>query len=172
MNEVLLIFSGAIISYLLPFAVKAITYTFKRKSPTIVCGNWYGYIWWTKNGEILFDEMNVNIKKGIVSEYYATFLDSYGTYSGKAFIECNNLCINLSLKDAVYGGTSFHRYDLSTFENCNNLYGFWLSINADKKVSCGGAMLSRKKIDTVKSLEIAKKQYCINTDTPVLSLFF
>jgi len=175
MKEILIALLGAVVSYLLPFMVKAIRFIFRRQRSSLVCGNWFGYLWWTKNGEIHFDEMNVNIKKGILSEYSATYSDSEGTYVGEAFIECNNLCINASLKGAVkdvYEGTTFVRYDLSTFENRNELYGFWLSRNADKKVSCGGAILSREKIDEVQSKEIIKKQYCINKDFPVLSLLF
>ena len=167
---------GAIIGYLLPYIVKTVIFIFGRKRPTTVCGKWVSYIWWTKNGKIEFAETKVKIKKGILSEYYATYSDANATYFGKAFMECNNLCINASLKDvkisAVYEGTIDIRYDLSTFENRNQLFGFWLSRNADKKVSCGGAILSRKKIDKVQSLEIIKNQFNINTDAPVLSLLY
>ena len=173
MKEILIALFGAVVSYLLPFMVKTIIFIFRRQRPALVCGKWFGYLWWTKNGEIHFDEMNVNIKKGILSEYSATYSDSEGTYVGKAFIECNNLCINASLKGAakdIYEGTTFVRYDLSTFENRNKLYGFWLSRNADKKVSCGGAILSRRKINKPQSIEIIKNQYYIDKDSPVLSL--
>ena len=121
--------------------------------------------------------MKVNIKRGILSEYDVIYTDLEGSYCGKGHIECSsNLCITASLKDkknsSVYEGTSTIRYDLSTFENRKELYGFWLSRNADKKVSCGGAILSRGKINKAQSLKIIKNQYCINTDTPMLSLFF
>ena len=121
--------------------------------------------------------MKVNIKKGVFSEYDAVYTDKEGVYCGKGHIECSsNLCITASLKDkkisAVYEGTTTIRYDLSTFENRNKLYGFWLSRNADKKVSCGGAILSRNKIDKSQRLEIIKNQYSINTEAPVLSIVF
>ena len=145
----------------------------KRKKTTLICGDWFCYIWWNRNGKIILAQMNVNIKKGILSEYNATYSDSSDTYFGKAFIECNNLCINMSLKNnTVYEGTTFHRYDLSTTTNRNQLYGFWLSRNADKKVSCGGTILSRKKINKNQCSEIIKQKYCINTEIPVLSLVF
>ncbi|MCL1933673.1 MAG: hypothetical protein FWF53_07700 [Candidatus Azobacteroides sp.] len=169
---------GAILSYLLPYIVKTVIFIFKRKSPTIVCGEWVSYIWWTKNGKIEFAETKVDIKKGILSEYYATYSDANATYFGKAHMECNNLCINASHKNVkvstVYEGTIDIRYDLSTIENKNQLFGFWLSRNADKKVSCGGAILSRKEkeIDISQSLEIIKNQFNINTDVPVLSLLY
>ena len=113
--------------------------------------------------------MDVLIKRGIIVEYKILCKDDESEYKGKVWIEDNNLCVNMDASDSVQKSSTYHRYDLSTSEKRNILYGFWLSFDGDNNVSCGGACLSRAKIkDNIDY--IIMKHYKIYNLTSVVSL--
>ncbi len=170
MDEFITIFLGALIGFILPYLIKFIIYLFKRFFPTPVCGEWKSYIWWTNNGKIELCAMNAIIKRGILYQYNVTFSDSTSLYRGTACIEDNNLCISMNSCDPILKASTFHRYELSTGEKRNRLFGFWLSFDGDKRVSCGGSILAKDNIDTASIANIIQTEYRMAKDVPLMTL--
>ena len=169
MSDWINILLSAVVGFLLPYFVKFIIFLFKRFDKTKICGFWYLYLWWTDNVKSEFVEMNVTIKRGILVNYRIICKDDASNYKGEVWIEDNNLCISMDARDNVQKSSTYHRYDLSTLEKRNVLYGFWLSFDGDNNVSCGGAFLSREKMnENIDS--IIKKHYKINRNVPLLVL--
>lgn len=97
MNETISILLGAIAGYILPYVVKLITFIIRRSKNTPICGEWFTYLWWTKNNTVELAKIHTSIKRGVFSEYRTTMFDKYSKYIGNAYIEDNNLCIELSM---------------------------------------------------------------------------
>lgn len=167
MNDWINILLSAIAGCLLPYLIKILVFLFKRLDKTNICGEWLLYLWWTDSGKTEFVEMNVLIKRGILVNYRIMCKDDASNYKGEAWIEDNNLCINMDASDSIQKSSTYHRYDLSTLEKRDVLYGFWLSFDGDNSVSCGGAFLSRNKINENIDL-IIKKHYKINKNVPLM----
>lgn len=167
MSDWINILLSAIAGCLLPYLIKFIIYLFKRFDKTKICGYWYLYLWWTDNGKPQFEEMEVLIKRGVLVNYRIMCKDDVSNYKGEAWIEDNNLCVNMDANDSVQKSSTYHRYDLFTSEKRNTLYGFWLSFDGDNNVSCGGAILSREKMKENRDLLI-KEHYKIHSDIPLL----
>lgn len=170
MDEFITIFLGAMMGFILPYFIKFIIYLFKRFIPTPICGEWKSYLWWTNNGKIELCTMNVIIKRGIFCSYNVTFSDSTSIYRGTACIEDNNLCISMNSCDTILKASTFHRFELSTGEKRSQLYGFWLSFDGDKKVSCGGSILAKENIDVASIANIIQTEYIMNKDVPLMAL--
>lgn len=170
MYEFFTIFLGAMMGFILPYLIKFIIYLFKRLIPTPVCGEWKSYLWWTNNGKIELCTMNTIIKRGILRSYNVTFSDSTSIYRGTACIEDNNLCISMNSGDPILKGSTYHRFELSTGEKRNRLFGFWLSFDGDKKVSCGGSILAKESIDMASITNIVQTEYSMAKDVPLMVL--
>lgn len=170
MDEFITIFLGAMMGFILPYFIKFIIYLFKRFTPTPICGEWKSYLWWTNNGKIELCTMNVIIKRGVFCSYNVTFSDSTSIYRGTACIEDNNLCISMNSCDTILKASTFHRFELSTGEKRSQLYGFWLSFDGDKKVSCGGSILAKENIDVASIANIIQTEYIMNKDVPLMAL--
>lgn len=170
MDEFFKIFLGALMGFILPYFIKFIIFLFKRFIPTPICGKWKSYIWWTNNDKIELCTMNAIIKRGILCSYNVTVSDSRSLYKGTAHIEDNNLCLSMNSCDPILKSSTFHRFELSTDEKRNQLFGFWLSFDGDKKVSCGGSILAKDNIDIASISNIIQKEYSMNTDVPLMVL--
>ena len=170
--SILLALFGAV----LPYAIKALVFAFRRSKNTLICDEWYAYIWWTKNGKISFDKMSVEIKKAVLSEYKvkATHDIPPNTliYSGKAYIEDNNLCLEMSVSNITdhMKDSTRHRYHLPAIEERERLYGFWLSYDAELKVSAGGAVLSRTELTSREKKKVIADKFKIHGESPVMAL--
>ena len=86
-----------------------------------------------KHDKIELCTMNAIIKRGILCSYNVTVSDSRSLYKGTAHIEDNNLCLSMNSCDPILKSSTFHRFELSTDEKRNQLFGFWLSFDGDKK---------------------------------------
>lgn len=109
--------------------------------------------------------MDVCIKRGIINEYKISYNDET-----VKFIEDNNLCVEMKATDAVQVTSVYHRYELGTRDLRHSLYGFWLSYDANKKVSCGGAMLLRNEISNELVEKVVSDNYIIEKDIQLLRL--
>lgn len=170
MNQYVSIFLGALVGYLFPYAIKVVVYSFKRFSKNIICGKWYCYLWWDNASEIEFAKMDVCIKRGIINEYKISYKDETVKFVGTCYIEDNNLCVEMKATDVVQVTSVYHRYELGTRDLRHSLYGFWLSYDANKKVSCGGAMLLRNEISNELVEKVVSDNYIIEKDIPLLRL--
>lgn len=170
MNPYISILLGAIAGYILPYIIKIFIYFFKRFSTNVICGKWFCYLWWDNATEIKFAKMTVFIKKGIINEYKIDCIDETAHFKGNCYIEDNNLCIEMKATDAVQITSTYHRYELGTRDLRHTLYGFWLSYDANKKVSCGGAILKRSEISNESVEEIINDNYIIDKNVPLLRL--
>lgn len=72
--------------------------------------------------------------------------------------------------DPILKASTFHRFELSTEEKRNRLFGFWLSFDGDKKVSCGGSILSKDNIDIASIANIIQTEYSMVKDVPLMVL--
>ena len=170
MNEYLTILLSAFVGWALPYIFKFLFYIVRiyKKSP--IYGNWYLYLWWTDNGNVEFVEMNALIKRGILHRHKIKCWDDVSRYFGEVKIEDNNLCIEMNADDTIQVSSTYHRYDLSTLEKRNQIYGFWLSFDGDNNVSCGGAVLARARISNENKETIIKENFKINRNCPLLVL--
>lgn len=170
MNPYVSIILGAVAGYIFPYIIKIVLYPFKRFTKTAVCGKWFCYLWWDNGIEIDFAKMNVNINRGIMNDYKITCYDETTYFVGKCYIEDYNLCIEMKDTDAFRITSTYHRYELGTEDLKNSLYGFWLSFDANKKVSCGGAMLLRDELSNKTVEKIINDNFIIERDVPLLRL--
>ena len=67
MNEVIFTIITIVVStfvgYIFPFIVNAVKSIFKKKNKDKICGNWYMYFWWTKDGVVSRCDMTGEIKR-------------------------------------------------------------------------------------------------------------
>jgi len=95
--------------------------------------------------------------------------------TGAGKIDHNYLCLDMhsQLVDTSYH--THHRYDL-TWLNLNSnkkCLGMWLSVNANRKLECGGSIISSDSLDeeTIKSLIKSNyRLYKSTQDVPVITL--
>lgn len=170
MNEYLNIFLGALAGWLLPYMFKVIVFVIKGHKIIPIYGEWYLYLWWTDNCNVEFVEMNALIRRGVLYKHKIKCWDDESYYIGEAKIEDNNLCVEMNADDTIQVSSTFHRYDLSTLEKRDKLFGFWLSFDGDNNVSCGGAILTRSKISNEEREIVMKENFKINRNYPLLVL--
>lgn len=170
MNEYLNIFLGALVGWVLPYIFKFAIFIIKMHKKSPIYGKWFLYLWWTDNNNVEFVEMNTLIKRGILCKHKIRCWDDVSCYNGEVKIEDNNLCVEMNANDAIQISSTYHRYDLSTLEKRDKLFGFWLSFDGDNNVSCGGAILTRNKINNVEKENIMRENFKINRNYPLLVL--
>jgi len=171
MNDVITIGSLAFaVLTNIPQINKFVRYIYRLIKKNEICGKWNFYFWINNDGNIKLEEKQVIIKRGFRKEYN---IESIGgidagkdNYKGYAFIENQQLCVSWKINSAVFKETVVHRYFLATIDENSKLYGFWLSYDYGMRVSCGGSILSRKKINA----ENEVNKFIVTENKPFMSI--
>ena len=176
MNEILSMLLPAFISvavgYCLNFVVRIIKLFIRRRANTTICGKWYAYDWWKEGDEVKLHRLHGKIVKGFLTEYRIRFTNEMRTlrYKGDASIESNQyLCLNMSVVD-VLSETALSRFNLPIAEQRELLFGFWLSCDSRRNVSCGGAILSRRELNDDEICAVIPERFDIHAEAPLLVL--
>lgn len=163
------IISG-IIGFCIPYVMKCIGYVIKRGKNTHICGEWYSYYWAYKEDNLEFRYDMLYIKKGMLNEYSINVNEEGLEYGGYGRIENNQLCLKFYSRNAILRETIYHRYDLATYKRQRTLYGLWLGVDHDIKVSSGGAILTREKLSQEEYNRIVQKIYLIKSQEPIIRI--
>ena len=159
-NWIIIAIIGAVFGCALPYIVKGAIFAYKRFQKTFICGEWIYHMSINVEGKVKWVRGSIEINRGFLCEYSSKAVYFDAKYKGKGFTENNNLCINYIRVGDLQKYSSYHRYELSTIERRKNeLHGFWLSTDSDKKVSSGAVILLRKEASDTELEQIAKDIY-------------
>jgi len=169
-DPVILSLLSAVLGCILPPLCKLIRFVFIRRKHTQLCNTWHGYVCYTDYEKTIIYRKTVIIKKGIFCDYRIRFFDDRFRYIGKGYMENGFLCISMkSHPNSIIKETTYHRYYISRLLEEGLCFGLWLSTDANNRVTCGGAALSKTDLSDKDIEAKMKENFTMDKTLPIIS---
>lgn len=144
-NWIVTAFVGAVMGWLLPFAIRAAWFLCQRFQKDHLEGTWHGYHWsYMKDSPTLY-RSTWRIRKGVLHKYsVVNTLQDGMKYRGYIVVERGQLIVRTHRR--ANQETARYRFYWPISSNDDLLEGLWLSFDHDVKIAAGGHILSRKPL--------------------------